>query len=85
MSTKTGTDTPLRVLVADDESAIREAYGQVFGEADLRAGPGRDPGPARAAVQAQRVRRRPARSRRTSFEAISAAAPPRRWPPSPSH
>jgi diguanylate cyclase (GGDEF)-like protein len=34
---KPGTESPLRVLVADDEPAIREAYRQVFGEADLRA------------------------------------------------
>jgi diguanylate cyclase len=27
----------LRVLVADDELAVREAYGQVFGETDVRA------------------------------------------------
>ena len=36
MNAPSGTDKPLRVLVADDESAIREAYAQVFGEADLR-------------------------------------------------
>ncbi len=36
MSAIKNTDAPLRVLVADDEAAIREAYGQVFGEADLR-------------------------------------------------
>jgi len=37
MNLKPNTETPLRVLVADDEAAIREAYRQVFGEADLRA------------------------------------------------
>lgn len=37
MSAKQGADKPIRILVADDESAIREAYSQVFGEADLRA------------------------------------------------
>ena len=36
MSAKPQVDNPLRVLVADDEPAIREAYRQVFGEADLR-------------------------------------------------
>jgi diguanylate cyclase (GGDEF)-like protein len=36
MSNITGGDNPLRVLVADDEPAIRDAYAQVFGEADLR-------------------------------------------------
>ncbi len=37
MTSKPTTESPLRVLVADDEPAIREAYRQVFGEADLRA------------------------------------------------
>jgi diguanylate cyclase (GGDEF)-like protein len=37
MSNKPTAQSPLRVLVADDESAIREAYRQVFGETDLRA------------------------------------------------
>ena len=37
MNPKPHTESPLRVLVADDEPAIREAYRQVFGEADLRA------------------------------------------------
>jgi diguanylate cyclase (GGDEF)-like protein len=36
MNARSGTDTPLRILIADDESAIRDAYAQVFGEADLR-------------------------------------------------
>jgi diguanylate cyclase (GGDEF)-like protein len=37
MNNKPTVQSPLRVLVADDELAIREAYRQVFGEADLRA------------------------------------------------
>ncbi|MGH8253730.1 MAG: putative bifunctional diguanylate cyclase/phosphodiesterase, partial [Steroidobacteraceae bacterium] len=37
MNSKPSTESPLRVLVADDEPAIREAYRQVFGETDLRA------------------------------------------------
>ena len=37
MSEKQGPATSLRVLVADDEQTIREAYRQVFGETDLRA------------------------------------------------
>jgi diguanylate cyclase (GGDEF)-like protein len=37
MNSKPTTESPLRVLVADDEPAIREAYRQVFGETDLRA------------------------------------------------
>src|SRR5207342_35779 len=36
MSAKPKADNPIRILVADDEPAIREAYRQVFGEADLR-------------------------------------------------
>jgi len=36
MISKTDAEIPIRILVADDEAAIREAYGQVFGEADLR-------------------------------------------------
>ena len=36
MSTRHNLEYPLRILVADDEAAIREAYGQVFGETDLR-------------------------------------------------
>ncbi|HEV7432772.1 MAG TPA: diguanylate cyclase, partial [Steroidobacteraceae bacterium] len=36
MSAKPNADQPIRILVADDEPAIREAYRQVFGEADLR-------------------------------------------------
>jgi diguanylate cyclase (GGDEF)-like protein len=36
MSAKQNADNPLRILVADDEAAIREAYNQVFGEADVR-------------------------------------------------
>jgi len=36
MSAKPKAENPIRILVADDEPAIREAYGQVFGEADLR-------------------------------------------------
>ena len=36
MSAKQIAENPIRILVADDESPIREAYGQVFGEADLR-------------------------------------------------
>ncbi len=36
MNFKKNADNPIRILVADDEPAIREAYGQVFGEADLR-------------------------------------------------
>ena len=36
MNASTKPETPLRVLVADDEAAIRDAYGQVFGETDLR-------------------------------------------------
>jgi diguanylate cyclase len=65
---KPGTDTPLRVLVADDESAIRDAYAQVFGEADLRED--------LAAIQDLRARlfkrnapAQPGASRRTSFAA----------------
>jgi diguanylate cyclase (GGDEF)-like protein len=37
MSNKPTAQNPLRVLVADDELAVREAYRQVFGETDLRA------------------------------------------------
>ena len=37
MNSRPSTESPLRVLVADDEPAIREAYRQVFGETDLRA------------------------------------------------
>ncbi len=37
MSNKPTAQSPLRVLVADDELAVREAYRQVFGETDLRA------------------------------------------------
>ena len=37
MISKPTNESPLRVLVADDEPAIREAYRQVFGETDLRA------------------------------------------------
>ncbi|MDE2250836.1 MAG: EAL domain-containing protein [Gammaproteobacteria bacterium] len=37
MSNKPTAQSPLRVLVADDEAAVREAYRQVFGETDLRA------------------------------------------------
>src|SRR5579862_600921 len=36
MTVKQNADNPLRILVADDEPAIREAYGQVFSETDLR-------------------------------------------------
>jgi diguanylate cyclase len=36
MSAKQNAENPIRILVADDESAIREAYRQVFGEVDLR-------------------------------------------------
>ncbi len=36
MNFQKNADSPIRILVADDEPAIREAYGQVFGEADLR-------------------------------------------------
>jgi diguanylate cyclase len=36
MSAKQNADKPIRILVADDEAAIREAYAQVFGETDLR-------------------------------------------------
>ena len=68
MSTNPGIDTPLRVLIADDESAIRDAYAQVFGETDLRQD--------LAAIQDLRARlfKRNATapsggSRRTTFEA----------------
>ena len=37
MSQAQGPEKVLRILVADDEPAIREAYGQVFGETDVRA------------------------------------------------
>ena len=37
MSAQQKPENSLRVLVADDEHAIREAYRQVFGETDLRA------------------------------------------------
>jgi diguanylate cyclase (GGDEF)-like protein len=37
MKTNEQASGPLRVLVADDELAIREAYAQVFGETELRA------------------------------------------------
>ena len=37
MSAQNKPETSLRVLVADDEHPIREAYRQVFGETDLRA------------------------------------------------
>jgi diguanylate cyclase (GGDEF)-like protein len=37
MRTNEQASGPLRVLVADDELAIREAYAQVFGETELRA------------------------------------------------
>ena len=37
MNAKRNPEGPLRVLVADDEQAVREAYRQVFGETDLRA------------------------------------------------
>ncbi|HYM28587.1 MAG TPA: hypothetical protein VET66_10580, partial [Steroidobacteraceae bacterium] len=37
MSNKPSPENPLRVLGADDELAVREAYRQVFGEADVRA------------------------------------------------
>jgi diguanylate cyclase (GGDEF)-like protein len=36
MNAKQNAENPIRILVADDEPAIREAYKQVFGEADLR-------------------------------------------------
>jgi diguanylate cyclase (GGDEF)-like protein len=36
MSAKQNAENPICILVADDEPAIREAYRQVFGEADLR-------------------------------------------------
>jgi diguanylate cyclase (GGDEF)-like protein len=36
MNSQKSAENPIRILVADDEPAIREAYGQVFGEADLR-------------------------------------------------
>jgi diguanylate cyclase (GGDEF)-like protein len=37
MTASAAPGTALRVLVADDEPAIREAYAQVFGETELRA------------------------------------------------
>jgi diguanylate cyclase len=37
MSSATDAEQVLRILVADDEPAIREAYGQVFCETDVRA------------------------------------------------
>ena len=51
MSAKQNAENPIRILVADDEPAIREAYRPGVWRSRPARGSGRDPGPARPPLQ----------------------------------